>query len=201
MVTKEKIQELIGRAYGIAVTHGFHDEDRSNAHFLMLVISEIGEMVEADRKGLYARVPMNRENTPYDASVFHKDNVHFVESFADCVKDRLEDELADVCIRLFDYLGTRGIEPVILGLEDDGMFDAWKTLFGKNTVCEQCFSLARIITKVEEDTPNDEIATIIGSALQWCYDFARFHAIDLPWHIDRKMDFNESRANKHGKSY
>ena len=50
MISKEKVQELIKRAYSIAATHGFHEVDRSNAHFMMLVVSEIGEMVEADRK-------------------------------------------------------------------------------------------------------------------------------------------------------
>jgi len=199
MISKEKVQELIKRAYSIAATHGFHEVDRSNAHFLMLVVSEIGEIVEADRKGRYYKKLSEQARLQCGKS---QDTPHLSKYlFEKYVKDSVEDELADVCIRLFDYLGNRGIEPVIFGLEDDGMFDAWKTLFGKNTVCEQCFWLARIITKVEEDTPNDEIATIIGSALQWCYDFARFHAIDLPWHIDRKMDFNESRANKHGKSY
>ena len=200
MFSKEKTQELIGRAYGIAVSHGFHEEDRSNAHYLMLVVSEIGEMVEADRKGLYARVPLNREHTPYADCVFHKENIHFVANFVDCIKDRLEDELADVCIRLYDFLGTRGLEPSLPNTEDI-MHDEWLEYWGKKTVCEQCYGLTQIVTNINEVTDNDEISSIVGSALLWCYEFAKFHNIDLLWHVERKMDYNETRAKKHGKSY
>ena len=42
---------LKDRAYNNAVAHGWHEEDLSNEHFLCLVISELMEAVEADRKG------------------------------------------------------------------------------------------------------------------------------------------------------
>lgn len=50
---KEKTKELIDRAYTTAKNHGFHDKELSPQHMLMLVISEIGEAVEADRKGYF----------------------------------------------------------------------------------------------------------------------------------------------------
>ena len=42
---------LRDQAYKIACDHGFHDKELSNEHFLCLVISELMEAVEADRKG------------------------------------------------------------------------------------------------------------------------------------------------------
>ena len=42
--------EMTERAHSNAVKHGFWDEKQSNEHCLMLVITEIAEMVEADRK-------------------------------------------------------------------------------------------------------------------------------------------------------
>ena len=45
------LNELRDKAYRNAVTHGFHDEELSNEHCLCLVISELMEAVEADRKG------------------------------------------------------------------------------------------------------------------------------------------------------
>lgn len=53
MITKEKTREFIDRAYRNACEHGFHDEKLSVEHFLMLVITEISEAVEADRAGRY----------------------------------------------------------------------------------------------------------------------------------------------------
>ena len=45
------LNELRDRAYKTACDHGFHDEELSNEHCLCLVISELMEAVEADRKG------------------------------------------------------------------------------------------------------------------------------------------------------
>ena len=39
----------IKEAFGIAKDHGFHDVELPVNHFIMLIITEISEMVEADR--------------------------------------------------------------------------------------------------------------------------------------------------------
>ena len=46
-----ELNELRDKAYKIAREHGFHEEEFSDGHYLMLVISELSEAVEADRKG------------------------------------------------------------------------------------------------------------------------------------------------------
>ena len=48
------LNKLRDRAYRCACEHGFHDKEYSDAHFLMLVITEISEAVDADRKGLFS---------------------------------------------------------------------------------------------------------------------------------------------------
>lgn len=53
MITKEQTKDFIARAYDIAVKNGFHDQSLSVGHCMMLVLSEIGEAVEAHRKGYY----------------------------------------------------------------------------------------------------------------------------------------------------
>lgn len=45
------LNTLRDRAYKTACEHGFHDKELSNEHWLCLVISELMEAVEADRKG------------------------------------------------------------------------------------------------------------------------------------------------------
>ena len=44
------LNELRDKTYKIACEHGFHDNELSNEHCLCLVISELMEAVEADRK-------------------------------------------------------------------------------------------------------------------------------------------------------
>lgn len=192
MISKEKVQELIKRAYSIAATHGFHEVDRSNAHFLMLVVSEIGEMVEADRKS--RRVKLRGDDL--DNTLRFND---FAPTFELFVKDTLEDELADVVIRICDFLGTRHIEPLIL--EETSTSDDWAKLWGKDSINEQCYGLTKIITRIDEDTSVDDISRLLGASLAWCFDFADFHKFDLLWHVEQKMRYNETRSIRHGKNY
>ena len=189
MISKEKVQELIKRAYSIAATHGFHEVDRSNAHWLMLVVSEIGEMVEADRKSRRAFV----------GDKLSISDETFAEWFESNVKDTLEDELADVVIRICDFLGTRHIEPLIL--EETSTSDDWAKLWGKDSINEQCYGLTKIITRIDEDTSTDDISRLLGASLTWCFDFADFHKFDLLWHVEQKMRYNETRSIRHGKNY
>ena len=52
-MSKIDFNALRDRSYKCACDHGFHDTDLSNGHLLMLVITELSEAVEADRKGKY----------------------------------------------------------------------------------------------------------------------------------------------------
>lgn len=187
MFTKEQINKYVAASYKIACEHGFHDEEKSNSHWMMLVVSEVAEMVEADRKNRHA----NRE-------LFDKfsDNA-FVGGFECHIKNSLEDELADVCIRIFDFLGEKGIEPVIY----DDKNDAWDRLYDGMTVCEQCYQLVQFISGIENDSSVSNIAQFTGVVLLFCYDFAEAHDINLIWHIEHKMEYNKHRAHKHGKNY
>lgn len=189
MITKERLNDFIATAYKTACDHGFHDEEKSNAHWMMLVVSEIGEMVEADRKGLKADV------SEFDCRMI--DGFSYMSAFETTIKNSLADECADVCIRLFDFLGMKGIQPDTF--EDKK--DDWQNMFASLSVCEQCYELVQGITLIcNESTPN-EIAEIAGAMILFCFDFAKEHGFDLEWHIVHKMKYNERRAKLHGKSY
>ena len=51
MMSKIDLNDLRDKAYKNACEHGFHDQELSNEHCLCLIISELMEAVEADRKG------------------------------------------------------------------------------------------------------------------------------------------------------
>ena len=194
MVTKEKLDSLTTRAFDTACSHGFHDVERSNAHFMMLVLSEIGEMVEADRKS--RRVKLHGD--ALDNTLRFND---FVPTFEHLVKDTMEDELADVVIRLLDFCGKRGIS---LFMGNDGivdMQDKFVEMFGEMSVCEQCFYLSRVVTSIGDDAPAQNLPSLVACAISFCFEFATFHKIDLLWHIEKKMAYNETRAKMHGKNY
>ena len=85
------LNELRDKAYQCAVEHGWHEEEYSNEHFLCLVISELMEALEADRKRMHAF------RNPFEdfISRFTKDPEHaYKVAFDEYIKDTVEDELA-----------------------------------------------------------------------------------------------------------
>ena len=201
MITKEKTKEFIIRAYDTACEHGFHDEERSIAHFMMLVVSEIGEMVEADRKNRHADLSRFRMEYERHATLVDE-KTRFVTSFEKYVKDTLCDELSDVCIRLYDFCGEMGIVPDDFSMRIDGDFmKMWDREFGSDSVCEQCYELVRCVSSIDVDSSKGEVSEMVGVSLLFCYCFAEHHGIDLERHIELKMRYNDGRSVRHGKQY
>ena len=189
-------KSLIERAYSCACVHGFHEEALSVEHYLMLVLSEIGEAVEADRKGRYVDLS---ELSP---QTFHPDNIHFKEMFESVVKDSVFDELADVCIRLYDMCGALGIEPMV---EYDTMETDFQEIFGEDTFCERMYYLSRLLCStsgvVEDDGTDECLPRVIGSALSFLFALSKDMMVGLMQSIEWKMKYNEERPYKNGKKY
>ena len=191
MITK--IDEFIARSFKTATEHGFHDEKTSYGHQMMLVVSEIGEAVEADRKCRHSQLAMfeRERNTPQAAEHVLK---HFQFCFEQFVKDTVEDEMADVCIRLFDMCGYFNVVPYCSKTEIESLRDDWKEAFGDMSFCEQAFCLVNLLC-------DDDANVTFGTSLAFIYYWSQHHGIDLVRHIKLKMQYNESRGYKHGKKY
>ena len=193
VITKERISDLVSNSYRVARQHGFHDDYHSPAHYMMLVLSEIGEMVEADRKNRHADI------AGFNTSCMESWNT----LFETCIKDTFEDEMADVVIRLFDFCGSLGVLPYTNDVMVD-MSEEFAKFWGDKSVCEQCFYLSSMVVDVERvsyDSDDSEMRKRLGSTLSFIFEMANYHGIDLLWHVDRKMEYNESRPRRHGKAY
>ena len=203
----ERTSEYIMRAYTSACNHGFHDKELSVEHLIMLVLTEVSEMVEADRKGLHANMSMFIRESSTLPPRGHEEN-HWQSCFERFIKDTVEDEMADVCIRLFDFCGTFGLDASII--VDNDLLSEYRCLFGGKSFCEQCFTLCSVLCRIdglsfeddsEDDDTIDNIPTIISGALTFIYFMAKELHVDLARHIDLKMSYNELRPRKHGKCY
>lgn len=105
------LNELRDKAYQCAVEHGWHEEEYSNEHYLCLVISELMESVEADRKRKHSDVAKFKEWQGNSIPLTEETRSRrFKEDFEAYIKDTVEDELADACIRLLDLAGLRDID-------------------------------------------------------------------------------------------
>lgn len=189
------LNKLRDKAYQCAVAHGWHDENLSDEHFLCLVISELMEAVEADRKGKYA----NRKQFDYYMKLKERSSDEFVYAFKHGIKDTVEDELADACIRLLDLAGLRGISLSSVPFPFHHRKE-YKEERSKLTFTEWVYDVIRPIARYNKD--NYPIGYLFIGVLQELFCKAEIMGFDLLWFIEQKMKYNELRPYKHGdKSY
>lgn len=190
------LNELRDKAYKIACDSGFHDKELSDRHFLMLVITELSEAVEADRKGKMAQRVMFEENcnTP------QKDpEGHWIYCFNMFIKDSVNDELADAVIRLLDLAGYRNIK--IDDLTDEKIEDL-SNIFGDKTFTEIMYVICSM--PHEGDLCNTfkyPLYYVINAMISIIMGLAKYLDIDLIWHVEQKMKYNSLRSKMYGKKY
>nr|DAN89879.1 MAG TPA: NTP-PPase-like protein [Caudoviricetes sp.] len=179
------LNTLRDRAYKIACEHGFHDKELSNQHCLMLVISELSEAVEADRKGRR----INKELINNWVKLHSETDITFKENFDSYIKDTVEDELADTAIRLLDLAGLRNINL-------NGRTIIVYIVSKKKSFTENCYAIIKDIVNYRYT-----MEECLNYAIRQIFEFANFSDIDLAWHIEQKMRYNELREKMHGKKY
>lgn len=195
------LNELRDKAYQCAVKHGWHEENLSNEHFLCLVISELMEAVEADRKGIKSQAVRFNKDMYYlihELKLYgEKYDKAYIEIFNRYIKDSVEDELADACIRLLDLAGLRSVDLGEVDFDElkcsEGFFD-W-------SFTEAIFSLVCNITDLDY-IETHSFDSFLRMALVEILVFCVQKDIDIFWYIEQKMKYNELRPYKHGnKSY
>lgn len=185
------LNELRDRAYKTACEHGWHEEEYGNEHYLCLVISELMEALEADRKRMHAF------RTPFEDFIcrFTTDPEHaYKVAFDEYIKDSVEDELADAAIRLFDLCGLRGITTI--DFQENEIYEATESCNGESFT-ESIYAIATIPIRFEYEY-DYSFGKQINSMLLGIIGLANYLGIDLMWHIEHKMKYNELRPYKHG---
>ncbi len=178
------------RAYKTACEHGFHDKELSNEHCLMLVITELSETVEADRKDKYADIGLFKEWQSNPLPISEELRIsRFKQDFEEFIKGTVEEELADAAIRLLDLCGLRNIELENDCLDDEVLEDYSSIFIGK-TFTESIFNI----------TKNLIDRNIVLSLIK-IFGLAKHLGIDLLWHIEQKQRYNELRPMLNGKRY
>ena len=110
------IKELVMKAHSAAIERGFYNRHPNVGEKLMLVVSELGEALEAHRNGRASggmEDYLSEYTESYKTSFFEglgRREVRATEFFEWYVKDTIEDELADTFIRLADLCGYLNVD-------------------------------------------------------------------------------------------
>lgn len=91
------LNDLRNEMHKAAKEKGFWKGQRNVGELLMLIVSELGEGIEAHRKKRYC------DMDKFEAAL--KSGADFKTAFETHVKDTFEDEMADALIRILDLCG------------------------------------------------------------------------------------------------
>jgi len=100
------LNELRDKAFNIAQEHGFHKKPCDLPTRLMLIVSELSEAMEADRKGIWCHNPELLSGKHLLELTINELQKSTYES---SVKGTVEEEIADAIIRLLDLAGVYNI--------------------------------------------------------------------------------------------
>lgn len=169
---------------------GFWDNDRNIGELCMLIVSELGEAMEAHRKGRFA----NWENMD---GIYIPDSDFYIR-FADKIKDTFEDEIADAFIRILDMLGGLYAHHIDIGVSHY-LSKAAGTLNHIDNVGEMLMSIVAHINAFWEEYSDGHGHAFRALTAIICLS-DRLN-IDLERHVEAKLRYNLSRPRLHGKKY
>ena len=171
--------------------HGFHEDVKPDVYWLGLVMSEAGEAINADRKGMHA-----------DTKGFKEDlrKLPFMDSFEEHIKDSVEDEIADIVIRLLDFAGMKGYELDISSMDYDVSVCVLHSL-EVTKLPGILFSLIGALSDAfDADLTNECIGALVCIFTDCFFDMTGSDK-NLWWFVKKRIRYNELRPMLNGKKY
>ena len=180
------LNELSREVHANAVEKGFWDNTPSDEHCLMMVITELSEAIEADRIDNHAdRIGFDTALANAFEGIVRPE--WFAQAYNSCIKNTVEDELADAFIRLLDLAGARKYDVNRILLEHPNM---------KKPFTENLFRICKEIIYYRY-TKAERVCYALLSVITLC----NYMKIDLYWHVEQKIKYNSLRPKMHNKKY
>ena len=183
MIDLKKLKNWSKQIYEIAFTHGWHETYKPDSQWMALVMSEIGEAVEADRKDRRFTMSDKDITDSYERAKGGEFVTPFIYTYDACVKGTVEEEFADIAIRLMDFAYMKWGSGIDYSYER--MYESGECGFAENA-----WHLCKDIL----DAGYMNIANSLGYVIDWADDLG----INLEKHIEWKIMYNSLRPYRHG---
>lgn len=193
-LTQQLLKQLMTKAYETAKAKGFYKSDLDINQALMLIITEMGETIQAQRH--------NRHGSIED---YYKClGVSEEQAYEESLEGTVESEFADIAIRIISLLGWYASQkPICLmsDIEIKKTIDFHKVEFehGNWSLPDAMYLIITRMTYFPFSCSPAWMNTLrLQDILVQVFALAQVEGIDLVEHIELKMKYNESRPYLNG---
>lgn len=197
-LTQQLLKQLMTKAYENAKAKGFYEPDLDINKALMLIITEMGEAIQASRhdrhgsiEGYIRSLEVSDEHTAYEESL----------------EGTVESEFADIAIRIMSLLGWYDSQKVICLMNDTEIrkteeYHKVEFEHGNYSLPDAMYLIITRMTYFPFSCSPAWMNTLrLQEILVMVFALVHIEGIDLVEHIRLKMQYNESRPYLHGCLY
>lgn len=179
------IRNIAEEHHGDMVSLGWSDTSKSDEHYLMLTIGEIGEAMQSHRRGMVDfRRKVGKEFIHEYIDDKELPDALFIEAFEFYIKDSVADEMADALLRVLDHIKMRGLD-YLLDLEESPLTNRKYT----GVFSEVGYSFSSLVTQ------ETDIATRLWKAMWFIIKWSESLDLDIELSCMRKMRYNRLRSD------
>ena len=203
IITQKKLASLAEDAFKIADKHGFYNENTEIETELMLIITEMSEAVQADRRNRHGSIE------DYESEIQMGRDIP--TAYKNSLEGTVESEFADIAIRILSLLGWMNSKNPIKLKSDSILADEYgigkiqykvQNIINKGSIAKDLFRLnGRFSWFVDNESCSWFVSDTLQCILMRVFAIAHNNNIDLMEHIKLKMKYNESRPYLHGCKY
>lgn len=210
MKVLEELNKMIAAANDIAEKQGLQEKNLSDNHYLMMIITEIVEAIQADRSGNKAMMKSFNvlvKEKGDDANFifpdgFGKERENFIFAYEKYIEGTVDGELADIVIRTMSFFGLREMKFSFIKDLNEIAVKQSEEYFKNCSFTEAALCLTENFARQYNGLcTSNALADDLSYNVAFVFLWAKHLKIDLMRHIKLKMKYNSMREYKHGKKY
>lgn len=196
-LTQQLLKQFMTKAYENAKAKGFYKPDLDINQALMLIITEMGEAIQASHHDRHGSIE------DYNKWL----GVSEEQAYEESIEGTVESEFADVALRIMSLLGWYNSQNIICLMNDTELkkteeFHKVEFEHGNYSLPTAMYLIITRITYFPFSCSPAWMNTLrLQDILVQVFALAHAEGIDLVEHIKLKMQYNESRPYLHGCLY